>query len=191
MPFFSYLDEQSDITHILLHDSKRYGPLNELAHQLLRGPSELTAAQRELLGAYISRLNACTYCSGVHAAVAEQMGVASSMLEALFTDIDTAPVDDRLKPIFRYAEKLTLHPAKMIQSDADKVLAANWSEKTLEDVIGITALFSFYNRLLDGHGIKGNSGIYMEGAGHLSKRGYRLPRIVAMVLKQYRKWKVT
>jgi alkylhydroperoxidase family enzyme len=36
--------------------------------QILRGPSPLSAAERELIAAYVSGLNACTYCHGVHAA---------------------------------------------------------------------------------------------------------------------------
>jgi hypothetical protein len=53
MPSFSFLDEKSDITDFLLHNPKRYGLLNELAHDLLRGKSELNI---DPLAAYISVL---------------------------------------------------------------------------------------------------------------------------------------
>ena len=38
------------------------GPLSELAEVLLRGPSTLTRAERELIGTYVSSENDCRYC---------------------------------------------------------------------------------------------------------------------------------
>src|SRR6516225_4843381 len=42
-----------------------YRPLLEYHEILLRGPSPLTVAERELIAAYVSALNACNYCHGV------------------------------------------------------------------------------------------------------------------------------
>jgi AhpD family alkylhydroperoxidase len=45
-------------------------PLSELAEVLLRGPSTLTQAERELIGTYVSSQNDCRYCQAIHGAVA-------------------------------------------------------------------------------------------------------------------------
>jgi AhpD family alkylhydroperoxidase len=42
----------------------------ELAQVLLRGDSTLTAGERELIAAYVSRQNECEYCAGSHGATA-------------------------------------------------------------------------------------------------------------------------
>lgn len=37
-------------------------PMTELAEILMRGPSTLTLAERELIGTYVSAQNDCRYC---------------------------------------------------------------------------------------------------------------------------------
>ncbi len=189
MPFFSYLNDYSDITDILLRNTRRYGKINAFTDMVLRGKSELRIADRELLAAYVSALNACQYCTGIHEAVALRFGIQPNTIEDLLKAIDDSPIEKKLHPIFYFAKKLTLSPAKMVQDDADQVFAAGWSEKALEDVIAIVALFNYYNRLLEGHGIKGFPDIFQEGSKHLAKRGYRFPAIVAFYFKHFRKRK--
>lgn len=85
-------------------------PLLEYHQMLLRGPSPLSIGERELIAAYVSGLNACHYCHGVHEATAREFGIAEGLMSALLSDIDAAPVADKLKPMLRYVKKLTLTP---------------------------------------------------------------------------------
>ncbi|WP_216207057.1 carboxymuconolactone decarboxylase family protein [Amycolatopsis aidingensis] len=64
-------------------------PLIDYHQELLRGPSPLSVAERELIAAYVSGLNACHYCHGVHTATAEAFGVAEGTLTRLLSDVDT------------------------------------------------------------------------------------------------------
>jgi AhpD family alkylhydroperoxidase len=45
--------------------------------------AEKRRRQRELIAAYVSGLNACTYCRGTHLAVAAACGVAPEVIKAL------------------------------------------------------------------------------------------------------------
>jgi hypothetical protein len=52
----------SDIMRTVLYRPKLFGkPYSELIHALLRGPSDWSAGERELLAAFTSRLNACRF----------------------------------------------------------------------------------------------------------------------------------
>lgn len=44
-----------------------------LANEVLRGPSPLTPAERELIAAFVSEGNDCSFCSQTHQAVASQL----------------------------------------------------------------------------------------------------------------------
>jgi hypothetical protein len=51
-----------DILKVFLYKPQQIGkPFSDLAHELLRGTSDWTRAERELLGAYVSSLNRCFY----------------------------------------------------------------------------------------------------------------------------------
>ncbi|MEL6944721.1 MAG: hypothetical protein AAFO82_18855, partial [Bacteroidota bacterium] len=126
--------------------------------------------------------NSCNYCAGIHTAVAERFGVDASLIESLLENIDTASVSEKMKPILYLSKKLTLSPVKMEAKDVESIKEAGWSEQTVEDVICITGLFNFYNRLLEGHGIKGFPEIFDEGSMYLQKHGYNVPGLVARFL---------
>ena len=101
-----------------------------LYHQaILRGPSPLSEGEPELMGAYVSGLNDCAYCHGIHAATAARFGVEASLLGALLADVDTAPVDSPLKPLLKLAAKLTRSPSRVEAADAEAVFAAGWPEQ--------------------------------------------------------------
>ena len=115
--------------------------------------SPFTIAQRELLAAFVSGTNSCNYCTGAHSATAMEFGVEESLITALLDNIETADVDENLKPIFRYLKKLTLTPTKMVQADADAVFNADWSERALYDAIIICCTWNFMNRFVEGVGL--------------------------------------
>jgi uncharacterized peroxidase-related enzyme len=131
-------------------------PLLEYHDRVLRDASPLTVAERELIAAYVSGLNACTYCHGAHVVAARAFGIDSALFDGLMADIATSAVDEPMKPLLAYVGKLTRAPAMMAQADALAVYAAGWDEKALFDAISVCALFNLMNRIVEGSGIKAN-----------------------------------
>jgi len=147
-------------------------PLLDYHETLMRGPSPLTIAERELVAAYVSGLNACDYCYGVHETTARSFGVAPGTLAGLLDDIDTAQVEDRTRILLRYVGKLTTTPARVTPSDAEAVLDAGWTEPALHDAVAVCALFNFMNRFVDGLGVTADKS-YLDLSGRrLADGGY-------------------
>lgn len=172
MPFFSFLDDSSGVGDVMVHQPELYQPLARFTQHLMRGPSPFSAAERELIAAYVSGLNACGYCHGSHTAIAADLGVEPDLLGKLLDDVEGANVDERLKPVLRYVKKLTQSPSRMTQADADAVIAAGWDEQALADAVAICALFNLYNRVVDGHGIIGSPDTFAEVARRVNRQGY-------------------
>src|ERR671924_704694 len=100
MPFFPSMPEYATTKHIFAAHPEIYSHWARVSEAILRGPSPLTPAQRELIGAYVSSLNACQYCYGGHRAAAELFGVRPETIDGLLHDVGTASVDPSLRPIF-------------------------------------------------------------------------------------------
>lgn len=147
-------------------------PLIAYHEVLLRGPSPLSVGERELIAAFVSGLNACAYCHGVHAATAEAFGISADELAALLEDVDTAPVATRMKPIFRFVRKLTISPAKMIDSDRRAILDAGWPQAAIHDAASICGLFNLMNRIVDGMGVAADESYRSASAARLHDGGY-------------------
>ena len=153
MSFFASMPEDAGVPDIQGGRPDLYEHWNAFRLALMRGPSPLSVAERELIGAFASGLNASSYCYHGHRISAESFGVDVALFERLMDEIDTAPVDQKLKPILHYVRKLTLTPSRMAQADADAVYAAGWDEHALHDAIAVCATFAFMNRLVLGHGV--------------------------------------
>ena len=136
-------EAQPGIARVLL-------PMHE---QVMRAPSPFTPGERELIAAYVSGLNACTYCNSIHTVTAREFGVPEELLAAALKDLETAPVDERMRPVLRYVGKLTRTPAAVREADARAVYDAGWDEQALHDAVLVCALFNFMNRMVDGLGV--------------------------------------
>ncbi len=153
MSLFPSLPETPHLSDVFKAFPDHLKPLLLYHDALLRGESPLSVAERELIAAYVSGLNACNFCFGAHKMMARAFGVEEAMIDALVTDVDTAPVDDRLKPILKYVAKLKDLPPRLRDADAQAVYDAGWSERALFDAIQVAALFNFMNRIIEGTGV--------------------------------------
>ncbi len=172
MAFLKSLPPDAVLLHVFKAFTATSQPLLAYHETLLRGPSPFSVAERELIAAYVSGLNACAYCHGVHEATAREFGISADLMTQLLDDLEQAPVDEKLKPILRYARKLTLTPARMTQADADAVFAAGWSDQALHDAVSVCALFNCMNRLVEGLGIRAGADYFGAAGRRLHDRGY-------------------
>jgi alkylhydroperoxidase family enzyme len=108
----------------------------------------------------------------VHTATAQAFGVGEATLAAVLTDVSTAEVPERIKPLLRYVGKLTLTPAKITPGEAEAVLAAGWEEQALHGAVAVCALFNMMNRLVEGLGITAGDDYFQVAAGRLAGSGY-------------------
>lgn len=127
--------------------------------RVLRHPAPLTVAERELIAAVVSGINACGYCFGAHRIIAETFGVQESVIRSAIDDPAMALVPAHMRPMLRYVEKLTRAPSSVGPADRDAVFAAGWSEEALYYAVLTCALFSAMNRIVEGMGIATTAGI--------------------------------
>ena len=172
MPFLPSLPERASLLDVFKQFPETSRPLIEFHEVLLRGPSPFTEGERELIAAYVSRLNRCRYCEGVHTATAQQLGVPREAVASAIEAGEAASVAEKMKPILRYAQRLTQNPSGVSKADADAVRAAGWNETALYHTVAVTALFNFMNRLVEGLGLELDPLYATAAAERLAARGY-------------------
>lgn len=156
MSRFPSLPENPDLGDVFKRFPKTVWPLCEYHDILLRGDSDLSIADREMLAAYVSGLNACNYCHGSHQIIAEVHGIEEKVFVNLVNDPAQAGIDEKFLPLLAYLKKLTETPSKMTDKDAEAVFEAGWSEEAFYDAICICAIFNCMNRIVEGTGVVTN-----------------------------------
>ena len=172
MAHFRSLPENAVLMDVFRAYPETSRPLLDYHETVMRGPSPFTQGERELIAAYVSGVNACGYCHGVHTVTAEACGIEAGAAPSAVTDLDTAPVDEKMRPVLRYVGKLTREPSSVTRADADAVLAAGWSEDALHSAIMVCALFNFMNRMVEGHGIRADADYFETSGKRLEELGY-------------------
>lgn len=113
----------------------------------------LPAALKEQIGVVVSGINASSYCIAVHLELLRAMGIEKSIGRKLATDYPNAPVDEKEKALFRFADKLTRKPFDITREDVQAVRQAGWSEDALLETVLTVAWFNFINRFAAGLGL--------------------------------------
>lgn len=154
MPRYPSLGKDDYLEALFRRFPRGVKPLLELHDALMREPSELDIATRELISAYVSGLNACRFCYGAHKAMAQAFGVDPELIKALVTSGPAdAIIDRKLVPLLEYVRQVTVDPGKSTDAMAEAVYAAGWSEDALYDAVAVAALYAYMNRILEGAGI--------------------------------------
>lgn len=78
---------------------------------------------------------------------------ADDYVAAIKRDFRSATLSDVDRGILEFAEKLTLSPGEMEEGDVEGLRRLGLDDGTIHDVVQVTALFNYYDRLADGLGI--------------------------------------
>ena len=127
--------------------------LNGLAEEILRGPSSLTPAEREIIATFVSSGNDCTFCTNAHAATARHLlGTAAELVDRVTSNVARAPVSNKLKALLGIADKVRLGGRQVTEADVARARKEGADDKAIHDTVLIAAAFCMFNRYVDGLG---------------------------------------
>lgn len=138
----------------------------------LRGESEWSVGERELMAAMVATWNSCAFCIGAHRAVAVR-GVGPALVDACLADYRMAPISGPFRAALVFIEKMTCSPDELDAADARAALAAGVSRSQLADAAAVAALFNIITRYADALDFEvPPAAEFDKAAGMLLKRGY-------------------
>jgi uncharacterized peroxidase-related enzyme len=165
--------EYSKIWDLFAYQHDTMIHLGRLSHGILRGPSSISPALRELIAAYTSYQNECAFCTRAHAAAAAELYGDEDLVWTALGDVEHAPLDERTKALLRFVAKVTTHLPEVGRHDVDALHAAGWDDDAIYFAITTCALFNFYNRWITATGVPAMSDEAHHAQGRmLATRGY-------------------
>ncbi|HKV21139.1 MAG TPA: alkylhydroperoxidase AhpD family core domain-containing protein [Mycobacterium sp.] len=145
------------------------GPLTDEA---MRGPSEWSVGDRELMAAFVAKANECPFCVAAHSATSGQWYGDDAKVLAALQNLDTAPISEPLRATLRMLGRL----ARSQSVDADDmhaVLNAGVTPAQIEDALAVSFAFNVTARLANAFDFDlATPEAMAAGAKHLLKRGY-------------------
>jgi uncharacterized peroxidase-related enzyme len=68
-------------------------------------------------------------------------------------DYTTAPIDARDRAMLDFAVALTREPSKTRSADVERLRTHGFDDVAIHDIVQVTALFNYFDRIADGLGI--------------------------------------
>ena len=163
-----------DIVRMFLYRKEFFGELFQSRfHETMRGASEWSAGERELMAAFVSSKNQCRYCTDAHRATAGQF-LGHSIAEAVVRDAKTADISEKLRAMLAFLEKLTVAPRDVVPHDILALRRVGISDDGIVSAVEVCAQFCIINRLADTFGFRLQSGKQLANeAKTLSTKHYK------------------
>jgi uncharacterized peroxidase-related enzyme len=172
-----------EILHLFRFKRRVTDPLVRFTEEVMRGPSPLSPGLRELIGAYFSKRNQCSFCSDAHAAAAAQL-LEKELVDEVLDDLENSRLDSAHKELFRYIGKLAENASRVTELDIEKLKALGWSEEAIYDALTVASVFKFYNTWNGGSGVQNmRSADYVHAGKVLNTMGYCMDFKVIRLLK--------
>jgi uncharacterized peroxidase-related enzyme len=179
MPYITLESHLPGITGLLEYAKEPAQPIRNLTQFLLRGPSTLSEADRELIATVVSHNNQCTFCTTAHTAAADLLAGEVETAQKVKENIETAPVTEKMKALLTIAKLIAQNGRNVTTEVVDRAKAAGATDVEIHDTVLIAALFCYYNRYVDGlaTALPADAGYYDVLAERLVNHGYtRLPQ---------------
>ncbi len=126
-------------------------PLYELAQVLLREPSSLSPAERELIAVHVSTRNGCVFCASSHAAAARELfGEGRAVVDEVIAGGAPAELSPKMKALLVIAGQVQQSGRAVTPEAVAAARAQGAVDREIHDTVLIAASFCMFNRYVDG-----------------------------------------
>lgn len=116
----------------------------------------LGKAEREMISVVVSMQNQCLYCLTSHGFALRALLKDPVRGERITLDYRRAGLTEKQIAMLDFAVKLTLDPVTVAEEDVDDLRAVGFSDEDVWDIVEVTAMFNYTNRLMSGAGVMPN-----------------------------------
>ena len=182
MPYIQVPPDVPGIRALLQARPETAGPLTDLAQILLHAPNSLTRGERELIAAYVSRRNDCTFCCTSHAAIAACHLQSEKLVDAVLQDPGSAPVSAKMKALLEIAGRVQQSGRAVRPEDIAAARREGATDTEIHDTVLIAAAFCMFNRYVDGLDAwtPEDPDGYLQRAQFVAEHGYGPPLPAAL-----------
>ena len=182
MPHIQLPEGLPGITGPMAYRPETARPLRALAETLLRGPSTLSPADREMIATYTSSQNDCYFCQTSHgAAASHHLGGNLALIDEVKQNFERAPISEKLKALLAIAGQVQKGGKNVTSEHIARARQAGATDLEIHDTVLIAAAFCMYNRYVDGLATWAprDPAMYEAMGARMAEQGYVHPEPVA------------
>jgi uncharacterized peroxidase-related enzyme len=130
---------------------------------LMKGPSGLTRAEREMIVLTVSAINACTYCTVSHGAALRILAKHPHLSDQITANYRAAEITPRQRVMLDFAVKVTRESAAIDLADLARLREHGFGDSDIWDIGAVAAFFNLSNRMANLADMRPNPELYAMG----------------------------
>lgn len=130
---------------------------------LMDKPGGLSKAEREMIVVATSAANQCQYCVIAHGAILRIRAKNPLIADQVAINYRKADITPRQKAMLDFAMKVSQVAYAVAEEDFDTLKALQFDDEDIWDIMAITGLFGFSNRMANVANMRPNDDFYMLG----------------------------
>jgi len=143
-----------------IHEIQSLRPESIVAHmnlymEIMYSRSELSRAEREMIGTTVSVANSCKYCTRHHAEALNHYWKNDVKIEKLIAGNYREILTQKEVALYEFSKHLTTNPEQHKDNDFTlKLKSLGMSDAAILDLVLVTAYFNFVNRIVLSLGVE-------------------------------------
>lgn len=136
-----------------------------LYNQLMFGESNLTELEREMIAVAVSSHNSCYYCQVAHGAAVREYSGDPKLGELMVMNYRVAELPEKQRAMLDFAVKLTEAPARIEESDRQKLRDVGFVDKDIWDIANVAGFYNMTNRVASATDMQPNTEYHNHSRG--------------------------
>lgn len=172
-PYIKLDQDFPGIVSLFMYDREVAKHLTGLGQTIMRRPRGLNYGERELIAAFVSKMNECKFCYESHAACAANF-LGDELVDEFFTVQDSLVFSSKMRALLCVAGAVQRLDRLMLPNHISAAKNLGATDEEIHDTVLVTAFFSMCNRYVDGLGTTFKPGEPKEGGYSLAVFGYTM-----------------
>lgn len=180
-PYIQLNQDFPGIVSLFMFDREVAKNLSAMAETVMRRPRGLSQGERELIAAYVSKLNECQFCYLSHRSCAEEMNDIRLIVDVLDKkNWDSDHLTDKMLHLLMVAHCIQAGPADhtglwhALPVHVMRAKNMGATDEEVHDAVMVAAFFCMCNRYVDGLGTTFKYGEPEQGGRSLAQYGYKM-----------------
>jgi len=172
-PYIKLDQDFPGIVSLFMYDREVASRLTAMGQTIMRRARSLSVGERELIAAFVSKLNECEFCYQSHKACAEGF-LNPNLVDEVLGEEYVDNLSMKMRALLVVASHVQALDRAWLPRAVAEAKFYGATDQEIHDTVLVAAFFSMCNRYVDGLGTTFKPGEPEEGGAGLVKYGYTM-----------------
>ena len=167
-----FLNKYTSVYNVFLDNWDYQSQYVLFLEKLMYSETLLPTYIKEMIFAYISELNGCTYCKNIHKDISKKL--IANIEQSSELNISLSSIQEEFKSVLAFSHKVNEDIDSITQSDVDLILENGFPENVISEIIAICSAAQYMNTTVRAHKIPAlNDAMNSASVRMMIQKGYQ------------------